>query len=117
MRGNCRLGGIKSVVLIAAAIVALPAFGFGVATAQRPAADDDSELFKPSRQVQDRGQEPVGTPTDRSSKGKPITIGRRLVGSPARGVFKTESIRESSAVLVAAAQAGQIGRASCRERV
>ena len=108
MRGNCRLGGIKSVVLIAAAIVALPAFGFGVATAQRPAADDDSELFKPARQVQDRGQEPVGTPTDRSSKGKPITIGRRLVGSPARGVFKTESIRESSGVLVAAAQAGPV---------
>src|SRR5450432_2109220 len=53
MRGNRHLDGIKSAVLIAAAVFILTAFGVSAANAQRPRAADDTDLVGPVTRIQE----------------------------------------------------------------
>jgi len=91
MRGNCRLGGIWSVLLIAAAVLLLPALR---ANAQRRPAGD-SDIFKPTREVQQR--EPV-VPANPQSRGTQVSVGRRgKVGSPVPGIpVRSDSLAPTS---------------------
>ena len=97
----CRWGA-KKIVLSAALLFALPLFSLTGAKAQRRVAEE-SELFKPSRPVQQQGQKLISNPTGQENKGKLTNI-RKLVGSPAgeRGLT-TESITAPEGTLGVAA--------------
>lgn len=83
-----RLATIKSVVLIAVAILVLPTFGATVASAQRRPVDDDRDLSKPSKPPREQGvvPGPQQTPANPQAQGRKGGAPGRLVGSPVPGI-------------------------------
>src|SRR5882724_7812003 len=91
MRQNRRFGGINLLAAIAASFFLLPAFGSGVANAQRRVADD-SDVFKAQRQVRQPGSV-VGQ--------RDTQIRRGLPGSGVPGIARSDAPPTSTTLLAA----------------
>jgi hypothetical protein len=84
MRQNSRFGGINLLAVMAGIILLLPAFGSAGANAQRRL--DDSDVFKPQKQVREPGLPVSG------QRGTP----RLLPGANAPGIVRTDAATSPS---------------------